>query len=335
MFEYQYKKSSWLMSWLTATGIALGLGLTSHAALASDQWPSKPVTIVVSFPPGGSTDLVGRILATEMSTTFKQSFIISNRPGAGGQVGTEYVAGQPNDGYTLLISATGHVMAPSIQSKINYKPVKDFEPIALIITMPNIIGVNPSLEPKTFQEFMVWGRKQQSIPYGSAGVGGATHLSGELLRHMSGLPLTHIAYKGMGPAMADTASGHTPAISVDTVSSGAMVSSGKIRPLAVTSEQRSKLYPDVPTLAESGFKGFDLNNWVGVYAPAGTPKPIVDKLSAEVIRIMNQPDIIDRMQKLGADSTNKLTPEEFRKYVENEVEKWRETIRITGVKTEN
>lgn len=318
-----------------ATSLALGLGMTAMQAVAAEPWPSKPVTIVVSFVPGGATDLVGRILSTELGSTFGQTFIVNNRPGAAGQVGTEYVAGQPNDGYTLLISATGHVMAPSIQPKVNYKPVQDFEPISLLITMPNLMVVNPNLPAKTFKEFLDWGRTQKSIPYGSAGAGGATHLSGELLRHVSDLPLTHIAYKGNGPSMADTVSGHIQVAFVDTVSVGTLVSSGKLRALAVTSAQRSKLYPDVPTIAEAGFKNYDLENWVGLYAPAGTPKDVVTRLNAEVTRIMNRPDIVERMQKLGADSTNKLDAPGFRKYVEAEVDKWRETVRITGVKAEN
>lgn len=303
-------------------------------ASAADTWPTKPVTIVVSFVPGGATDLVGRILATELSASMGQTFIVSNRPGAAGQVGTEYVASQPNDGYTLLISATGHVMAPSIQPKVNYHPVKDFEPISLLITMPNLLVVNPDLAVKNFAEFVQWGRSQKSIPYGSAGVGGATHLSGELLRHVTGLPLTHVAYKGNGPSMSDTVSGHIQVAFVDTVSVGTLVSAGKLRAIAVTSAERSKLYPDVPTIAQSGYPGYDLENWVGLYAPAGTPAAIVARLNQDVTRIMNKPEVIERMQKLGADSTNKLDPQGFRKYLENEVVKWRNTIQVTGVKIE-
>jgi tripartite-type tricarboxylate transporter receptor subunit TctC len=321
----------WLCNFFS---VAVAVSFTAAAAAATTEqgWPAKPVTIVVSFVPGGATDLVGRIIASELSSALGQNFIVANRPGAAGQVGTEYVASQPNDGYTLLISATGHVMAPSIQPKVSYHPVNDFEPVSLLITMPNLLVVNPSLPAKTFTEFVQWGKTQQSIPYGSAGVGGATHLSGELLRHLSHLPLTHVGYKGNGPSMSDTVSGHIQVAFVDTVSVGALVSTGKLRALAVTSAQRSKLYPEVPTIAESGYKNYDLINWVGLYAPAGTPKAIVERLNLEVTKIMNKPEVIERMDNLGADSTNKLDPAAFRTFVANQVQRWQETIQVTGVK---
>lgn len=302
-----------------------------QAATAS-TWPARPVTIVVSFVPGGATDLVGRLLADGLSKTFGQPFIVANRPGAAGQVGTEFVATQPADGHTLLISATGHVMAPSIQASVNYKPLGSFEPISLLITMPNLLVINPALPPKTLADFLTWGKSQTSIPYGSAGTGGSTHLSGEFFRHVSGLPMSHVAYKGNGPSMADVMAGHIPAAFVDTVSIGEFVSSGRLRAIAATSAQRSKLYAEVPTMAEGGFKDYDLSNWVGLYAPAGTPADIVRKLNAEVNRIMTSPDILARMEKLGADSSNNLDPQQFRQFVEAEVAKWGQTIRVTGVK---
>lgn len=309
--------------------------LGTRLAYAGDTWPAKPVTIVVSFVPGGATDLVGRLLAMELGKTFNQSFVVANRPGAAGQVGTEYVASQPKDGYTLLISATGHVMAPSIQSKVNYHPVNDFEPVALLITMPNLLVVNPDIPPKTISEFLAWGKTQPSIPFGSAGAGGATHLSGELLRHVSGLPLSHVAYKGNGPSMVDTMGGQIPAAFVDTVSVGSYVTSGKLRALAVTSDKRSALYPDVPTITEAGFNDYDLENWVGLYAPAGTPKDVVVKLNAAVTKIMKSPEVLAKMRDLGADSSNGLNADQFRQYVVDEGEKWRKTIEVTGVKISN
>ena len=309
--------------------------LGTSVAIAAEAWPSKPVTIVVSFVPGGATDLTGRLLAMELGKRFNQSFVVANRPGAAGQVGTEYVATQPKDGYTLLISATGHVMAPSIQAKVNYDPVKDFEPVALLITMPNLLVVNPDILPKTLDEFMKWGKSHPSIPFGSAGAGGATHLSGELFRHVSGLPMSHVAYKGNGPSMVDTMGGQIPAAFVDTVSVGTYVTSGKLRALAVTSDKRSKLYPDVPTITEAGFKDYDLENRVGLYAPAGTPKNVVVKLNEAVTEIMNSPDVLAKMRDLGADSSNGLNADQFRQFVVNEGEKWRRTIEVTGVKINN
>ena len=320
---------------MLAGALPLSPFLGTPTAEAADNWPSKPVTIVVSFVPGGATDLAGRLLAMELGKRFNQSFVVANRPGAAGQVGTEYVATQPKDGYTLLISATGHVMAPSIQAKVNYDPVKDFEPIALLITMPNLLVVNPDIPPKTLDAFMKWGKTQPSIPFGSAGAGGATHLSGELLRHLSGLPLSHIAYKGNGPSMVDTMGGQIPAAFVDTVSVGTYVTSGKLRALGVTSAKRSPLYPDVPTFAEAGFKDYDLENWVGLYAPAGTPKDIVVKLNTAVTEIMKSPEVLAKMRDLGADSSNGLNADQFRQFVADEGDKWHKTIQVTGVKINN
>lgn len=315
--------------------LAAAAAFVCHPVWAADTYPNKAITIVVSFVPGGATDLVGRILAQELGHALNQTVIVANRPGAAGQVGTEFVAAQPADGYTLLISATGHVMAPSIQAKVNYDPVKSFEPISLLITMPNLLVVNPNIPPKTLAEFLKWGPQQPSIPFGSAGAGGATHLSGELFRHVSGLPLLHVAYKGNGPSMVDTMGGQIPAAFVDTVSVGSYVSSGKLRALAVTSGKRSVLYPDVPAISEAGYKDYDLENWVGLYAPAGTPKPVVTRLNQEVRRIMNSPEIVAKMKDLGADSTNGLNADQFRQYVVDEGAKWHRTIQVTGVQISN
>ena len=320
---------------LLAGAVAALLSLVAAPSLAADPYPNRPVTVVVAFAPGGATDLVGRILSVELTNALQQRFVIINKPGAAGQLGTEYVAAQPKDGYTLLISATGHAMAPSMQTKVNYRPTLDFEPISLLMRMPNLLVVNPSIPPKTLAEFITWARSQPSVPYGSAGAGGATHLSGELFRHVSHLPLVHVAYKGNGPSMADAMAGQIPAAFVDTVSIGSFVSTGKLRALAVTSGQRSKLYPDLPTIAEAGFKDYDLDNWVGLYAPAGTPRAVVDRLNAEVVRIMNSPEVLARMEKLGADSSNRFDPTQFRQFVDAEVVKWRKTIQVTGVSVVN
>jgi len=318
---------------IALVGLLAGLG--ASAVNATESWPTKPVTIVVSFVPGGATDLVGRILAEGLGKRLGQPVVVANRPGAGGQVGTEYVATQPADGYTLLISATGHVMAPTLQRNVQYEPVGSFAPISLLITMPNLLVVNPALPPQDLTQFLAWGKQQSGIPYGSAGTGGATHLSGEMFRHRTGLAMSHVPYKGNGPSMVDVMAGHIPAAFVDTASVGDLVHTGKVRAVAVTSAQRSKLYPDVATVAESGYPGYDLQNWVGLYAPAGTPPAIVTRLNQEVNAIMGAPETVARLEKLGADSTNGLDAAQFRQFVLDEVGKWRETVKVTGVTVEN
>ena len=319
------------LSTLSATCIAA----LSPAQAAEDPaaWPTKPVNIIVSFAPGGATDLAGRLLAKELQTAFKQPFVVVNKPGAGGQVGTEFVANQhKGDAYTLLISATGHVMAPSSQSNIKYDPVKSFEPVALLINMPNFLLVKADHPAKNLTEFMAWAKTQKSIGFGSAGNGGATHLSGELLRHKTGLPFAHVPYQGNGPSMNDVLAGHLPVAISDTVSSASMVNSGKLRPIAVTTAKRSPLYKDVPSLSEAGVKGYDLQNWVGLYFPAGVPKPIVERLNKEVVRIMSTEPVRSQMEKMGAESANGYSAARYTQFVGDEVKNWANVFKVTGVK---
>ncbi|ARU05239.1 ABC transporter substrate-binding protein [Comamonas serinivorans] len=305
---------------------------TTAVAESAAAWPTKPVNIVVSFAPGGATDLVGRVLAKELQAVFKQPFVVINKPGAGGQVGTEYVANQhKGDAYTLLISATGHVMAPSSQSNVKYDPVKSFEPVALLITMPNYLLVRPDHPAKTLPEFMAWAKTQKSIGFGSAGNGGATHLSGELLRHKTGLPFAHVPYQGNGPSMNDVLAGHLPVAISDTVSSASMVSSGKLRPIAVTTAKRSPLFKDVPSLSEAGVKDYDLQNWVGLYFSANVPKPIVERLNKEVVRIMSTEPVRSQMEKMGAESANGYSAARYTQFVGDEVKNWANVFKVTGV----
>ncbi|GMG94261.1 tripartite tricarboxylate transporter substrate binding protein [Cupriavidus metallidurans] len=319
---------------MAAIGFSFALGGTSLAPAHADTWPTKPVTIVVAFAPGGMTDIVGRMLAAELSQTFKQSFVVENRPGAAGQLATEYVARKPNDGYTLLLSATGHVIGPAVQKTVRYRPVLDFEPIALIAKAPNMLVVNPSVPAHTVPEFVAWAKAQGSVPYGSAGVGGSTHLAGELFRHMTGAPLVHVPYKGASPSTSDAVAGQIPVVFQDSMSVSAFIAVGKLRPIAVTSLERSKLFPDVPTIAEAGYKNFDAYTWLGLYAPAGTPAAIVTRLNTEVNRIMSSPDMVAKLRKQNAEAAGNLNPVEFRKYVETEVAKWQNMVKITGVQIE-
>lgn len=317
---------------LVATiGAALVLGSAGISPAEAETYPGRPVTIVVAFAPGGMTDIVGRLVAAELSETLKQSFVVENRPGAAGQIATEYVARKPADGYTLLLSATGHVIGPAVQKSVRYRPVLDFEPIALIAKAPNMLVVNPSVPVHTVPEFVKWAKEQGSVPYGSAGAGGSTHLAGELFRHMSGAPLVHVPYKGASPSTQAVVAGQIPVVFQDSMSVSAFVAAGKLRPIAVTSAERSKLFPDVPTIAEAGYKNFDAYTWLGLYAPAGTPQAIVTRLNAEVNRIMASPDMVAKLKRQQAEAAGGLNPAEFRKYVEAEVAKWQSTVKLTGV----
>ncbi|WP_020205059.1 MULTISPECIES: tripartite tricarboxylate transporter substrate binding protein [Cupriavidus] len=312
----------------------LAAGAAHAQPAAAEAWPAKPVTIVVAFAPGGMTDIVGRLLAAELSQAFRQSFVVENRPGAAGQVATEYVARKPSDGYTLLLSATGHVIGPAVQKNVRYQPVKDFEPIALIAKAPNMLVVNPSVPAHTLPEFIKWAKAQPSVPYGSAGVGGSTHLAGELFRQVAGVPLVHVPYKGASPSTNDVVAGQIPMVFQDSMSVSAFIAAGKLRPIAVTSAERSKLFPELPTIAEAGFKNYDLYTWLGLYAPAGTAPDIVARLNREANRIMRSPAMAEKLRKQSAEAGGTLDPAAFRQYVEAEVAKWQRTVQVTGVKVD-
>lgn len=313
----------------TLLGVAAAFAATP--SFADPAYPSRPVTIVVAFAPGGMTDIVSRALARELQETFKQPFVIENRAGAAGQLGTEYVARRPADGYTLLVSATGHVIAPVMQKKVAYDPIKDFEAIGILAKAPNLLVVNPSVPATTFPEFVAWGRKQPSIPYATAGAGGSTHLGGELLKHLSGLPMTHIPYKGAAPGTAAVMAGEVPTAIQDSMSASAFISSGKLRPIAITSAERSAVFPNLPTMREAGYKDFDVYTWLGLYAPAGTPSDIVSKLNAATNKIMNSPEMTERLKAQFSEPAGVMNLQQTRDYVVREVAKWRNLVKVTGV----
>ena len=318
-----------------AAPIAAALAAVANPGVAqTDPWPQRAVTLVVAFAPGGMTDIVSRSLARELSQAFNQPFMIENKAGAAGQVGTEYVARRPNDGYTLLVGATGYVIAPVLQKKVNYDPLKDFEPVAILAKAPNLLVVHPGVPVHNVPEFLKWAKAQAGVPYATAGAGGSTHLAGELLRREGGLPLTHVPYKGAAPATSDTVAGQVPMAFQDSMSVSAFIASGRLRPIAVTSAERSTVFPDLPTLKESGFKDFDVYTWLGLYAPAGTSPEIVARLNQATNRIMNSPEMTERLKAQHSEPGGSLSVPEARAYVEREVAKWRQLVLKTGVKAE-
>ena len=298
-------------------------------------YPDKPVTLVVSFAPGGMTDIVGRLLAVELSKKFNQTFVVENKAGAAGQIGTEYVARQKNDGYTLLISATGHVIGPAVSKNVRYQPVKDFEPIAILARAPNLFVVNSALPVKNLSEFIAWGKSQKSVPYGSAGFGGSTHLGGELFRHVANVPLEHVPYKGASPATNAVVSGEIQFAIQDSMSVAPFIKSGQLRPIAIASANRSSLFPDLKTIAESGYPGFDVYTWLGLYAPAGTDAQIVAELNEATNKIMNSPEMTARLQQQNSEPGGVMTPKQVKDFVQAETEKWKKMVELTGVKVEN
>jgi tripartite-type tricarboxylate transporter receptor subunit TctC len=315
-----------------AIAIPLAL-LAAAAAQAADNYPSKPVTLVVAYAAGGMTDILTRKLAADLQAETGQTFIVDNKPGATGQIATEYVARRPADGYTILVGATSHVINPALKRSLPYDARKAFDPVALLAISPNFVLVNTGLNIKTFADLKRYGQTHSSIPFGTAGIGGAPHIVGELLRAQSGLPLVHVAYKGAGPAMADLVSGQVPFGIAESVTANAYLKSGKIVPLAIASAQRSKLYPAVPTLNELGYKGFDLTTWVGVYAPAGTPPQVLDVLSKGIRKAIAKPATADYIRSTGSEPGDMDLPT-YRSFVAAEMDKWKGVVQQAGVKDE-
>lgn len=316
---------------LLAAG-ASAIPMRASIALAG-AYPDKAVTLVVSFAAGGMTDIVGRMVGTELSKALRQPFVVDNRPGAAGRVGTEYVARKSPDGYTLLVSATGHVIGPAVQ-KVNYKPVEDFVPIAILARAPNILLVNKSVPASNLSELIAWAKTQPQVPYGSAGVGGSTHLAGETFRRMTGLPLAHVAYRGAAPAITDLVAGQINMAFQDSMSAAPFIKNGDLKPIAVTTLKRSPLFPDVPTLNESGFKDFDLYTWLGLYAPAGTSSDIVKLLNREANRALAVQKTIDWLRENNCEPGGDMDPMQFATYVAQETKKWQEVVAASGVKVE-
>ncbi|GAA3985412.1 tripartite tricarboxylate transporter substrate binding protein [Comamonas faecalis] len=318
----------------TIGGLALSASLMPAYA-QGDAYPAKPVTVVVAFPPGGMTDIVTRTLAKELQEKLKQPFVVENRPGGAGQVGTEYVARQAHDGYTLLVGATGYVIAPAMK-KVGYDPLKSLEPVAVLARAPNLIVVNPSVPARNTQDFLAWARAQSNIPFGTAGAAGSTHLGGEWLRKVTGYEFTHVPYKGAAPATNDAVAGQIPMAVQDSMSVSAFIASGRLRPIANMAAERSKLFPELPTLREAGpqFKDFDVYTWLGLYAPAGTPAPVQTLLNSEVNKIMNSPEMTERLRQQYSEPLGVMDLAQTRGFVAGEVAKWQRVVAETGVQTE-
>jgi tripartite-type tricarboxylate transporter receptor subunit TctC len=313
--------------------LALGT-LASHAALAQ-TYPSKPIRLVVPFPPGGSTDIIARIVAQKLSERLGQQVVVENRGGAGGTIGAEAVAKASPDGYTLVVGTTStHAVAPSVYGRIGYDPVKDFAPISLIAVTPYLLVVNPSVNVKSLQEFVGYvTARPGKLNYASAGTGSTTHLAMEMLKSAAGLYIVHIPYNGNGPAGTAVIGGQVEILFGSLPAVLPHAKSGRVRPLAVGTPKRSPSLPDVPTVAESGYPGFDASLWLAIMAPAGTPAPIVDRLQKEIHAVIASPDTADALNKAGAEPITS-TPAELAAMVKDGVAKYGKVVKQAGVKPE-
>jgi tripartite-type tricarboxylate transporter receptor subunit TctC len=317
------------------TAIACALLLASAAALAQSPYPHKPVRIVVPYPPGGTTDLLARLVAARLGDKLGQNFTVDNRAGASGAIGSQLVAKSPPDGYTLVMATiSSHGINSALNKTLPYDPVADFAPITLVASTPNVITVNADTPAKTLAELLAMARARPgALSFGSTSAGGSPHMSVELLKMMAKVDLVHIPYKGGGPMLTDLIGGQIP-MGVDNLpSSMAHIKSGKIRALAVTTATRWPGAPDIPTVAESGVPGYEVSAWFGLLAPAGTPKEIVDLLQRSVADGLRDPAVAQRLQELGAEPVAS-TPDAFGRQIAGEIDKWKKVVAATGVKVE-
>jgi tripartite-type tricarboxylate transporter receptor subunit TctC len=313
---------------LAAAAAALCLGSSLAAAQA---WPEKPVTLVVPFPAGGTTDVLARALAEKLQQSLGQTVIVESKPGAGATLGADYVAKAKPDGYTLLVGAVHHTIATSVYKKLPYDFQKDFAPLTVIAMVPNVLAVSAASPAKTVAELVAMAKTAKpELNFGSNGNGTAQHLIGTQFQNQTGVTLLHIPYKGSGPLTTDLLGGQVT-MSFDTITPVLPhIQAGKLRPLAVTTAKRSSALPDVPTLAESGLAGFDIGTWFGVLAPVATPKPVLTRLSDEMMRIIRSPDFQKRMAEIGAEPVGN-TPEQMASQIKNDTDKFARLVKDAKV----
>jgi tripartite-type tricarboxylate transporter receptor subunit TctC len=299
------------------------------------EYPDKPVKIIVPYPPAGTTDILARLIAQRLTERMKQPFVIENRPGAGGAIGSVAVAKSPADGYTLLMgTVNSHGINSALFKNLPYDAVKDFAPITIVGSTPNVLAVHPSVPAKNLAELLALARaKPGSLNFASTSQGGSPHMSGELLKSMTGVDIAHIPYKGAGPMLIDLIGGQVQMGFDNLPSSIGHIRSGRIRAIAVTTAKRFPGTPEIPTMAESGVPGYEVSAWFGLLAPAGTPKPVIDTLYMNIAAILKQPEVVKQLFDLGAEPGGN-TPEAYARQIGADVEKWKKVVAATGVKAE-
>ncbi|HLK82782.1 MAG TPA: tripartite tricarboxylate transporter substrate binding protein [Xanthobacteraceae bacterium] len=307
------------------------LALMSPAA--AQDYPTRPVRLVIPFPPGGSNDVVGRLVATHLAERLGKQVVVDNRAGAGGVIGTEVVAKSPADGYTLLVISMAHAVNPWLY-KLTYDPIKDFAPVGLLAKGANVLVVHPSLPVNSVKELVALAKqKPGDLQYASAGIGSFQHLGGELFKLMAGVDILHVPFKGGGPAMVDIVGGHTKVGFFSMVQTVPQIKAGKLRALGTGALERSPALPDVPTIAEAGVPGYEAVNWWGIVAPAGTPPAIIDKVNREIEAVQQSPEVQKQFDNEGATPVS-MKPADFGAYMVSEMNKWERVVKQGGIKAE-
>ena len=323
-----------LLAPLALVTIALTAAGNASAQASAQNFPNKPIHIIVTFTSGGAPDIIARLIGERMSADWGQSVIIDNKPGAGGNIGADFVAKSAPDGYNIVVGTVGtHSINGALYPKMPYDMVKDFSPITLLATTPNMLVVHNDVPAKNLKEFIELGKKEGKMSFASSGSGTSIHVSGELFKSVTGIDMTHIPYKGRASAIPDLLGGRVTMMFDNMPSSLPLVKEGKLRALGVTSLKRSAAAPDIPTLAEAGLPGFEAVSWFAMFAPANTPKTIVTKLQLEITKILKSPDISKRLLELGLEPIDS-TPEELAAYQRNEIAKWAKVVKDSGAKLE-
>ncbi len=313
-----------------ATGFALSLSPAADAG----GYPEKALRLIVPFPPGAGTDMFGRTIAQKLNEHMGQSVVVENKPGGGATLGTDVVAKSQPDGYTLLLSTTSHAINPSVYPSLPYDTLKDFATVTEVATVPTVLIVHPSVPVKTVQQLVLFAKAHPgALNVGSSGSGTVFHLAAEMLKSMAGIDMVHVPFKGGGPALAALLGGEVNVLFETTLTVAPQAKAGKLRPLAVGTLTRSSVFPELPTIAESGFPGFSAENWYGIYVSSGTPKQIVYRLNQEIVRALNLPDVHERFASQGADLVGN-TPEQHAAFLKSEMDKWQRVARQANVKVD-
>ena len=314
--------------------VALALA-AAGSALAQGSYPTRPVTMVVGFAPGGGTDTVARIIARNLSESLGQQVVVENKAGAGGNIATDYVAHAAPDGYTILLGSVGSLaVAPHVIAGLSYDPLRDFAPITMAVVFANVLVVQPSLPVQSLADFVKLAKdKPGTVTYGSAGILGAGHLAGELLKMRANLDMVHVPYKGGGPAMQGMLGDQVMSIFATPVSAGGQIKAGRIRAIATTGPKRAALLPEVPTVAESGYPGYEAMNWYAYLAPAKTPKEIIERLNRELVKALNNAEVVALLHQQGLEPSPG-SPVELARYMEREYETWGKVVKQAGIKAQ-
>lgn len=313
--------------------LALVIAVGGVAPAAAQTYPNKPIKIIVGYAPGGTTDIIARLIATRLSTSLGQPVIVENRAGAGGNLGADAVAKSAPDGYTLQLGTAGNMtINPSIYPNMPFDAVKDFQAISMIASLPNLMVVNPAVPAKSVQEFVAWAKARPGkVFYASSGTGNSPHLTAELFNLATGLSMVHVPYRGSGPALVDLIGGQGVQVMFDNMPSAiGFARSGSLRAIAVSGPTRSPAAPDLPTVRESGYPDFEVMTWFGLFAPARTPRPVIDRLHKEVVAALSTPELQKQLTDLGAQPVGN-TPDEFSKVVEADLKRWATVVKAAHI----